>query len=113
MTALVLPPHLRGELERVAADETRHAELAYVFAAWALKRDPKLRRIVESELAAWEQEPLPAAPGLNSWGVLDVQQRRAIRRDGMRLVVRPLVTQLLAATPPLDEHDPSANSLYC
>ena len=39
-------PVFRGELQSLAEDEARHAELGFLFAAWAIEQDPSLRAIL-------------------------------------------------------------------
>jgi hypothetical protein len=39
-------PAVRKALTRIADDEARHAELAFRFVAWALRRDPQLAATV-------------------------------------------------------------------
>lgn len=89
-------PSLKERLVSLAADESRHAELAFVFAAWAVGQSPELARVVEEEVEQWQPPPLETASGLEDWGVLDAATRRVVRREGLALVVRPLVAQLVA-----------------
>lgn len=93
---------LAPRLRELADDEARHAELAFSFAAWALTQDPDLGHVIEDEVAAWSEPPLPVASGLERWGVLDTATRRTIRSAGFATVICPLVDQLrqLAAPAP-------------
>ncbi|WP_433926309.1 ferritin-like domain-containing protein [Sorangium cellulosum] len=94
-------PAIRRALEKIAEDETRHAELAFRFTAWALERDPSLASAVLDELAAARAEP-PAsreADGggpLLGFGVLSAQHRRAIRERALAQVIAPCAQALLA-----------------
>ncbi|WP_437961908.1 ferritin-like domain-containing protein [Sorangium sp. So ce119] len=94
-------PTIRRALEKIAEDETRHAELAFRFTAWALERDPSLASAVLDELAAARAEP-PApreADGggpLLGFGVLSAQHRRAIRERALAQVIAPCAQALLA-----------------
>ncbi|APR80398.1 Hypothetical protein A7982_05745 [Minicystis rosea] len=92
-------PWLREPLVRLAADESRHAELAFAFAAWAVGRDPALLEIIEEELELWQPPPLDVVSGLERWGALDTSSRRAVHHEGLRTVIRPLVAQLAGAAP--------------
>jgi hypothetical protein len=93
--AMAEPPELKMELGVIAEEESRHAELAYAFGAWALGRSSRLARVVEDEVAAWRAPPPPRRPGLERWGILDGPARQRIHRRGLEHVVRPLVMQLV------------------
>jgi hypothetical protein len=93
-------PWLKAALAAIADDEARHAELAFVFAAWAQARSPELASVVTEEIAECDSPPLPTAlsslsrreaRGLARWGVLDEKQRRAVRERALTQVVLPLV----------------------
>lgn len=90
-------PWLKERLVTLAADEARHAELAFAFAAWAVGRAPELARVVQEEVEEWQPPPLEAVSGLDGWGVLDTPARRAVHREGLAIVVRPLARRLSAA----------------
>ncbi|WP_437774359.1 ferritin-like domain-containing protein [Sorangium sp. So ce1097] len=94
-------PAIRRALEQIAEDETRHAELAFRFAAWALERDPSLASAVVDELAAARREPpapaeIDGGGPLLGFGVLSAAQRRAIRERALAQVVAPCAHALLA-----------------
>ncbi|WP_437979642.1 ferritin-like domain-containing protein [Sorangium sp. So ce117] len=94
-------PAVRRALEKIAEDETRHAELAFRFAAWALDRDPSLASAVIDELAAASSElPSPSEPShggpLLGFGVLSPQHRRAIRERALAQVIAPCARALLS-----------------
>jgi hypothetical protein len=83
-------PTLREALATIAAEEARHAELAFVFAAWALEQDRTLGAVIDEELACWEAPALPVVSGLERWGILDESSRERVRADGIERVVKPL-----------------------
>ncbi len=71
-------PNVASVLEQIAADEARHAALAWKFVAWVLEQRPALRSIVVETFAS------AATP------------RARVRRVGMRELVEPCAAQLLA-----------------
>jgi hypothetical protein len=91
-------PGLAEALTSIADDESRHAELAYAFVAWALARAPELAEVVVEEIDRWRLGDLPGHPHLERWGILDVASRRGVHAQGFALVVRPLVEQLVAGS---------------
>jgi hypothetical protein len=91
-------PALKEPLATIARDEARHAELAYVFAAWALERSPDLARVVDEEVAAWRMDALPVVNGLSRWGILDAAARRTVRAHGFERVVQPLAQRIVMVT---------------
>ncbi|AUX44528.1 hypothetical protein SOCE26_059920 [Sorangium cellulosum] len=100
-------PAVRRALEKIAEDETRHAELAFRFAAWMIDHDPALAGVVADELAAAaRRSPAPApdddrgdAAGTLGFGVLSPRQRREIRERALAQVVAPCARALLARAP--------------
>jgi hypothetical protein len=96
---LAKPRALRAVLASVADDEAQHAELAFVFAAWALEQEPTLASVLETELADWDAPALPVVRGLERWGILDEATRRAVREAAFSQVVLPLVRRLSARQP--------------
>ncbi|WP_437274510.1 ferritin-like domain-containing protein [Sorangium sp. So ce375] len=104
-------PAVRRALEKIAEDETRHAELAFRFAAWALDRDPSLASAIVDELAAASSEPptpSEAGPGgpLLGFGVLSPQHRRAIRERALALVIAPCARALLSRGDSIERGSP-------
>jgi hypothetical protein len=93
----VVDPLLAQVLERIAADERRHSELAWKFAQWALGQDPGLADVLESELSLVQAEideydPLtsgPRAHELARAGVMPEALRAAVRDAGLRQIVEP------------------------
>lgn len=92
-------PRLKKELASIGADEARHAQLAYAFAAWALSSDPPLIDAIDEEIAAWDCSPTATPEGLERWGIIRAADRHAIHRTGFDGVVRPLVEQLRSSLP--------------
>jgi hypothetical protein len=96
----------RRVLERIVVDETRHAELAWRFVAWALQtasgtpRGTELRNLVQATFAA---ELATAAGGsigeldreMARHGVLSMPVRQALRARALRDVVAPCAAALL------------------
>jgi len=87
-------PWLKAALEAIADDEARHAELAFVFAAWACARSPELASVMAEEIAECDNPPLPTADGLARWGVLDEKQRRAVRERSRKWCCRSCVDSI-------------------
>jgi hypothetical protein len=93
----------RPVLERIAADETRHAELAWRFVAWALERGPlSLRGAVQRGFAdaraaamADASSPAPEEQALARHGLLGATTRRALHRRVLSEVIDPCAVALL------------------
>jgi hypothetical protein len=102
----------RPVLERIAAEEARHAELAWRFVAWALQRahgTPAASPLRESVRAAFaaERDALAATSHtggarigardreLARHGVLSLPVRHALRARVLREVVAPSAAALL------------------
>jgi hypothetical protein len=93
----VVDPMLRQVLERIAADERRHAELAWKFAHWALSQQPELAAVLASELELVREEmdayePLTTGPSsveLARAGVMPASLRGAVRDAALRQIVEP------------------------
>ena len=107
-------PVVRGALERIAEDETRHAELAWRFVQWAIDGDPALRAVAAAEIeavAAEARAPAPAGPSdddrLLAHGAVGEPLRRAIRRHALARVVGPCARALLASAARAGERAPS------
>lgn len=93
-------PVVRAALERIAADETRHAELAWRFVQWALARDPALCAVADATFAAAvaDAPPPPADAGdeLLRRGVLGRARAARLRRAVLTTIVGPCAGALLA-----------------
>lgn len=104
-------PEARVVLERIAAEETQHAELAWRFVAWAIdtaneQTAAELRRrtrdLFDRELAA---QPDGAGIGgfdreLARHGLLSLPVRQSLRGRALREVVAPCAQALLAPPAP-------------
>jgi hypothetical protein len=101
-------PAVRGVLSRVAADETRHAELGFTFIKWLLEAATTDQR--DALAAALERELLAAEPSLScdstplldapaddepEHGLPPARERARARREAFREVTRPCATALL------------------
>lgn len=102
-------PVVRAILERIAADETRHAALAFRFVTWALGRgDPRIAELVRRTLDAPVQIAIEtnaaAAPesALLHAGVLPAQHRAQVRRYAYENIVLRALRALL--------HEPEATT---
>jgi hypothetical protein len=104
-------PEAQLVLERIAAEETRHAELAWQFVAWALntaseQTAAELRRRVR-ELFARELAAERGGDAIGGFdrqlarhGVLSLPVRQALRRRALCEVVEPCAQALLAQPAP-------------
>jgi hypothetical protein len=93
-------PALRAVLEGIAADETRHAALAWRTLAWLVEQHPHLADVARAALAeAGGASRVPArAPGgddLSAHGCLDEATRARVRAVGLRDVVTALAAETL------------------
>jgi hypothetical protein len=93
---------LRGMLARIAADERRHAELAWKFARWALQAtDGALGHVFSEELEA-ARRAVPAGreeeESALGHGVVGEGRRAEIRRRTLREVVAPCASALCEVT---------------
>jgi hypothetical protein len=92
----------RATLARIARDETRHAELAWQFVAWALEAGPAaLRERARSAFArAIQADAAPASPTpldlqLARHGLIAPALRAELRRRVLRDVIEPCARALL------------------
>lgn len=97
-------PAMRALLERIAADEERHAELAWRTVAWALSTGgASVARALANVMNDLRAElEIPGAsnsndcgPDLGAHGVLDAATRRAVRRRALTDVILPCASALL------------------
>lgn len=56
VAAAATDPVVRGVLDRIAADEQRHAELAFRFLAWVVAAHPELASVAKAALAREERQ---------------------------------------------------------
>lgn len=92
-------PALRVMLEGIAADEERHALLAWRFVKWALVRfGAPVRAAVEAEVRGLqgEAEQRPGQDPLAAHGVLSEDTRLFLRQQAVRELVLPCAAALLA-----------------
>jgi hypothetical protein len=96
-------PVARAVLERIAEDETRHAQLAWRFVAWALETGhPGLLVDVRAAFGRELGSPLPAASssdldrGLLQHGLMSDTLRSWLRMRVLREVIAPCADALLA-----------------
>jgi len=100
-------PQVRAVLEKVAADETRHAELAWRTVAWALGAGgERVHGWLEEAVAQakadvrTERDALEANGGdLIAHGLVDASLSRRLRREALADVVLPCAKALLATRP--------------
>jgi hypothetical protein len=92
-------PTIRAVLDGVAADEQRHATLAWRFVRWAVERDASMRAVVADELARGFEVPTLAADAhadaLRAYGALSEPEMYAIGRRVFDDVVLPCARALL------------------
>ena len=103
-------PEVRDTLLKIAADEARHAELAWRFVAWALQRsDARVRRLADAafrEALGRSERPLDRPrlgidrAALHAWGQLAPEESDALTRQTFASVVAPAARQLLASGAP-------------
>jgi hypothetical protein len=100
--ALSEDPAVRAALAVIVEDESRHAELAFRFVAWAIASGGAL---VEAAVARAFVEPVTLPDGgqqgefaaeMAAHGRLDPARREAILRSALREVVWPCANSLLA-----------------
>jgi hypothetical protein len=92
---------LRGDLERIAEDEQRHAELGWRALAWMLRRDPGLTSVARkafSDAARLERFPAPNRHGMTELGIPSGAQVEGSRAATLREVVWPCARALLGAS---------------
>ena len=102
--AQVEDPAVRAVLQKIAADETRHAELGWQFVQWALVDEDavvRARATFDGALAevrrGIERDALAVgAPELRAHGVVDAPLRAEVWAAGLRAVVEPCAAALLA-----------------
>jgi hypothetical protein len=97
-------PQVRAALERIAADELRHAALGWRFLAWALARtDAAGRMRIEAALKnAIASAPMTGPAEARAYadhGVLSEAARRELARSSLEHVVAPLARGLLHCDP--------------
>lgn len=98
--AKVAAGHARADiaevLQGIAADEARHAALAWKTLRWALSQDPtlgpRLERVLRDRIA---ELPADDRRGYAELGVLSGPQRTTVERDVLTSIVAPILRTLL------------------
>ncbi len=96
-------PSVRATLAKIAADEQRHAEMAWQFVQWALVDEAAVARaratfvaaIAEVRLGVERDAHDVGAPELRAHGVVDAPLRAQIWGEGLRAVIEPCAAALL------------------
>jgi rubrerythrin len=96
-------PEVASVLEQIAADEARHAALAWKFVAWVLGERPELRTIVVeafSSVAVTQPDESLESPEGDALGLgcPPAGLRAQWRRVGLRELVGPCAARLLEAS---------------
>ncbi len=103
----VADPVLASALARIAADEKRHAELAFQFVKWAILRgDESARAVVQAEIEQVRRELASAVARIDSHddarlarsGVLGQGLAQSVRVAALEVAVLPGLESLLEAT---------------
>ena len=85
-------PAIAAALRQIAADEARHAELAWQIVAWCIERDPAIADGLHVDEPAFDA----ADDDLAAYGVLGGAARSRAYADVVREVVAPCVAALAA-----------------
>jgi hypothetical protein len=103
----VADPVLASVLTRIAADEKRHAELAFQFVKWAILRgDERTRAVVDAEIERVKRELASTAARIDDSGddarlarsgVLGPGLARSVRAAGLEFAVLPGLESLIEA----------------
>jgi hypothetical protein len=94
-------PQVVAALERIVADESRHAELAWRTVEWALEtgdahvRQAVVRAFAEAALPQWMAAPVQSATDAHAHGWLGAHEARAVVCRGLQRVVGPAARALL------------------
>jgi hypothetical protein len=92
---LARDPVVAAILRRIAADETRHAELAWAIVAWCVRAEPALLGELDAALAEVRRQPRATADhDLGVHGVLGTAPRHDAVHDVAREVVVPCIAAL-------------------
>ncbi len=94
-------PVVRQVLAQIAADEQRHAELAWRYVSWALSRDARLARVLRQEIARADAPEVDASDdALLVHGIVGEPMRARLRARTLREVIAPCARALVAAITP-------------
>lgn len=100
LASLTRDPALQRAHARIAADEQRHAELAWRTLAWLLQgADEATTRYAaqcfDEAVAAAQRDPAPRARAAKEHGLLSAPELGVIRRQALRDVIAPCAAALL------------------
>jgi hypothetical protein len=85
-------PPIAAVLRTIAADETRHAALAWSTLRWALQRDPGLMPVLLDALDRHRGgEAVVLAPDLPTYGLLSRDEQARIHRHVVDQIVAPIL----------------------
>ncbi|MCY1057678.1 ferritin-like domain-containing protein [Nannocystis sp. SCPEA4] len=93
-------PAIRSTLARIAADERRHARLAWQFVQWAVAQCPATASAVALAFAEAQRDPAPGtrdADDLIAHGLLSPGAQHELNVIALREVIAPAATALLRA----------------
>ncbi len=98
--AVAVDPECRDALEAIAADEARHAELAWRFVAWALDEDAQLGGAIERAFEDALAHDLPGLDGCDDprvrhYGRLTAGDRARLAASVASGVIGPCAARLL------------------
>jgi hypothetical protein len=105
--SLARDPAVRAALDRIAADETRHAELAWRTVAWALRQGGEtVGDVVRRAIMQAEVEARGLGGGLSrrddehlaAYGVLGEQHKRRLRREVLTEIILPSARALVGSS---------------
>jgi hypothetical protein len=106
---------VRAVLLTIAADESRHAELAWRFVRWLLAERPDLRAqasaAFDHALRVANYGSFPVKSPLARSGVLSEEHKRALRSDVILNVVAPCARHLLTLTSSQGEERPTTDAI--
>jgi hypothetical protein len=90
-------PCIRDVMTQIAADEGRHALLAWRYVAFEVARQPALAHVLLAEIdqARLEREPVAeAADDLLEHGLIGARRRARLRHGALAEVIRPCAVAL-------------------
>lgn len=100
----VTEPSIRTALTRIAADEERHAELAWRFVRWTLQTYPELTSTAKCCFAMAFTAPMETVeddgPSLEAYGQLLRSSKLEVRQTTLRDVITPRLVELFGRWPP-------------
>ena len=98
LAELASDPRVRRTLKTIAADEARHAGLAWRFAAWAIASSPDLASLADELLnnaLTQPDTPVEASEvGAIEFGWASAQTREGWRRVGLAMLIEPCARAL-------------------